>query len=32
MDSKIFGWWCSLQDKERFRIIEEAYHEDNNTA
>ena len=28
MIKKIFVWWCSLSDKQRFKIIEEAYYDD----
>ena len=26
MKKKKLIWWCSLKDKERFKIIEEAYN------
>jgi len=27
MEKEITEWWCNLLDKERFKIIKEAYKE-----
>jgi len=32
MDNIIMIWWCSLKDKERFAIIEKAYHQKETTG